>query len=251
MTNPMDMAGRTILVTGASSGLGRETAVLLSELGAKVIAHGRDLGRLDITRQRLQGEGHLIETMDLTQIDALAEWVQRLAISAGPIHGLVHCAGVSLPQPLRTWTLPVHEKQMRINLTAGLALAKAVRHPKVRAEDVSIVFLSSIAGMKGSLGQADYSASKGALVAVARTLALELAKERVRVNCVAPGLIQDVGMSVQDPYLAEDQKSSYFTRHPLGPGRGLDVANAVAFLLSSASRWITGTCLVVDGGMTA
>lgn len=251
MNNPLDLSGRTVLVTGASSGLGRETAVLLSELGARVIASGRSASKLSETAARLRGDGHRMEALDLEETSAIGPWVRRLASEVGPIYGLVHSAGVSWPQPLRTWDVSGHERLMRINLTAALALAKAVRAPGVRADVGAMVFLSSISGVVGTPAIVDYSASKGAIISMTRSLALELAKDAIRVNCVAPGLIQDVGMSTEAHYLTDAQKDTYHGRSPLGPGRGLDVANAIAFLLSPAARWITGVCLSVDGGVSA
>ena len=249
MINPMEMSGRTVLVTGASGGLGRETAMLLSQLGARVVLLGRDMRRLDEAAARLAGTGHVVHAFDLTKLDQIAQLIEQIRLECGRIDGLAHFAGVSWPQPMRTWTPSVHEDVFRINVTAGLALVRGVRHPKVRGPSLSIVLLSSIAGLVATSGFVDYSASRGAVISATRVLALELSREGVRVNCVAPGLIQDTGMSPSDPFLTEDQKSNFHNRCPLGPGKGLDVAKSVAFLLSDASRWITGICLIVDGGV--
>ena len=251
MINPLDMSGRTVLVTGASAGLGRETAILLSQLGARLILVARDRARLEETASRLAGQGHVVHPYDLNQVGEIPDWVQRIAVEFGRIHGLAYFAGISSPQPMRTWRAEVHDQLVRIHLTAALALIKGVRSHKVRGPSLSVVLLSSISGLRAASAIVDYSACKGAIIAATRSLALELARDDIRVNCVAPGLIQDTGMATTDPHLTEDQKSLYHSRSPLGPGKGSDVSQAVAFLLSEASRWITGICLPVDGGLSS
>jgi NAD(P)-dependent dehydrogenase (short-subunit alcohol dehydrogenase family) len=243
------MTGRTVLVTGASSGIGRETAILLSQLGARVIAQGRDAGRLDETMSKLVGKGHLQSLFDLCDIDAVPAWVQKCtAESGGRLHGMVHSAGISLPQPIRTWDLAVHEKLVRINLTAAFALVKGARHAKVRGQGASIVLISSISGLSATSALSDYGATKGGIISMTKALALELAREGVRVNCVSPGLIQDVGMALTEGHVDQETLAKVHENNPLGPGYGLDVAHAIVFLLSPAARWINGVCLPVDGG---
>jgi 3-oxoacyl-[acyl-carrier protein] reductase len=248
--NPLSLLDRTILVTGASSGIGRASAKLLSKLGAKVILVGRNRERLERSAVELEGSGHRTEQFDLAAGDAIVPWVKGLALSAGPLHGIVHCAGAWAALPLRLVTEDQIEKTMRINLLSAVFLAKGFRLKGVHAEGGSMVLLSSVAGLVGQPGITAYSASKGALMAAARSLALELAPEGLRINCIAPGCVQSEMLDAIQKSLSLDQFAAVKAMHPLGFGNTLDVAHAVAFLLADTGRWITGTTLVIDGGYT-
>lgn len=251
MYNPMDMSGRTVLVTGASSGLGRGIAVTLAKLGAKVILVARDFARLEDARASLPGAMHASEAFDLTQTDSIAPWVKEVTGRHGPLDGLVHSAGVLPTKPLRMQAAMDWEMAMRINVNAAAALAKGFRQKGVNGGAGSIVFLTSVMGLTGQPGQVLYSATKGALVAMTRSMALELARENIRVNCVAPAVVM-AGMSEGlQRSVSPEQFAAITAQHPLGLGRAEDVANATAFLLADTARWITGTTLVVDGGYTA
>ena len=249
--NPMDLTGRSVLVTGASSGLGRGIAELLARLGAKVVLVARDTTRLETVGAGLAGSGHAVEAFDLTQTDAIAGWMKEVAQRHGVLHGLVHSAGVLAIKPLRMQVAADWESAMRINVAAGAALAKGFRQKGVYGGSGSIVFLSSVMGLTGQLGQVLYSATKGALVSMTRSMALELARDGIRVNCVAPAVVL-TGMSEDlQKTVSPEQFAQITAQHPLGLGRAEDIANAVAFLLADTARWITGTTLVVDGGYTA
>jgi len=186
----MDLSGRCVLVTGASSGIGRETALLLSQLNARVVLVGRNRERLEAACQQLQGTGHRVEPFDLSALQEIPTWLKRLTTETGPLGGLVHSAGVQNSLPLRVLTLEKLEAVFRINVSAAVMLTKAFCQKGCGQPGGSIVFVSSSAGLAGRPGITAYSASKGALVALARSAALELAKDRIRVNCVAPGLVQ-------------------------------------------------------------
>ncbi len=251
MLNPMDLTGRTVLVTGASSGIGRATSVLLAKLGAKLILVGRNEERLRETAQMLDGASHRLEVFDLEQLEAISPWMKRLAHEEGALTGLVHSAGVHLALPLKYMETAKLESVMRVNFVAAVSLAKAFRQKSVVAPPASIVFLSSVVGLVGQAGLSAYCASKGALLAVARSLALELAAEGIRVNCVAPAIVRTHMVEELERSLTEEQFAAIEAMHPLGIGRPEDVAQAIAFLLADTGRWITGTALVVDGGYTA
>jgi NAD(P)-dependent dehydrogenase (short-subunit alcohol dehydrogenase family) len=251
MMNPMDMTNRRILVTGASSGIGRETAVLLSQLGARVILVGRNRSRLEETLSLLEGLGHRVEPYDLAALDEIPAWLKSLSQEFGAISGLVHSAGLQMTLPLHRVTAVQVSKLVEINLTAAIMLAKGLRQKEVLASPGSLVLLSSVVGLVGSIGMSVYSSTKSALVGLTKSLALELARDGLRVNCVAPAFVSTPMFEEAKNRLGAEQISAIEAAHPLGIGTARDVANSVAFLLADSGRWITGTTLVVDGGYTA
>ncbi len=251
MPHPLDMSGRTVLVTGASAGIGRDVASLLAELGARVILVGRNLERLNAVASQLPGSGHLVEAFDLNQLDDIPGWMKQLATKHGELHGVVHCAGVQQTMPLRAMTVKPAEDLMRVNVLAALMLAKGLRQKGVRAEEASLVLVASVMGLVGAPGRAVYCASKGAILSMTRALALELAPEKIRVNCVAPAFVKTEMLDELKAVAGAEQMAAVEARHPLGFGEPRDVSHSIAFLLSSASRWTTGSTLTVDGGYTA
>ena len=252
MLNPMDLSGRSILVTGASSGIGRETAILLSQLGAKVVLGGRNQEQLEITLRQLHGEGHHTAPFDMTDLEQIPAWVKTLAAAHGPFHGAVHSAGIHKALPLRMAGAAGLDEIMRVNFHSAVLLARGFRQKGCRVPDsASIVFIASVAGLVGEPGVSAYSASKAALIGLTRSLAMELAPEKIRVNAVAPGFVQsEMGERLKQS-LTPDQINAIEQKHPLGIGQVRDVANGIAFLLADSARWITGTTLVIDGGYTA
>ncbi len=251
MKNPLDLTGRTILVTGATSGIGRETAILLSELGSKIVYVGRNQDQLEKTGEMLSGTGHRPEPFDLTAVEDIPKWMKKIAGEIGPMEGLVHSAGIHFVRPLRITSGKGMEKMMRINVSAAIALAKGFRQKSVRSAVGSIVFLSSAMGTVGQPGVVDYSASKGAINSITKSLALELAEENIRVNCVAPAVVVTEMVAKQQEALSSEQLDAINAMHPLGLGKPRDVANAIAFLIADTGSWITGITLAVDGGYTA
>jgi NAD(P)-dependent dehydrogenase (short-subunit alcohol dehydrogenase family) len=249
--NPLAMKGRNILVTGASSGIGRETAILLSELGANVVIAGRNRGRLEGTRDRMQGSTHRIEAFDLTAADAIPGWIKQIALETGPLSGLVHSAGIQKTIPLRVISAASIEEVTRINVTSAIMLVSAFRQRGCAVPGGSVVLISSVAGLVGQPAIGAYSASKAALIGFTRSAAMELVHQGLRVNCVAPGYVDTEMAAGLREKLTAEQFETLAQMHPLGVGKPLDVAHAIAFLLADTGRWITGTTLIVDGGYTA
>ena len=253
ISNPMNLAGRHFLVTGASSGIGRHTAMLLHELGAHLSLVDRDEDGLEETRDifGLTENAH-IHVADLSDTAAIEGLVADCVAKGGALNGVVHCAGIQSIGPVRSLKIDTWRKIFAVNTEAALALSKAMASKKVYAGDNgSIVFISSVMGSVGSAGAVPYSMSKAALEGMARSLALEFSARRIRVNCVAPGFVNTPLLERTGKMWDDDQRKAVEDQHPLGFGEPGDIANAVAFLLADTGRWITGSVLVVDGGYLA
>jgi NAD(P)-dependent dehydrogenase (short-subunit alcohol dehydrogenase family) len=247
-----DFDGRWIVVTGASSGLGRAIAQELSRRGGAVALVGRQRAQLDETAAALSSRLHRVIELDLAQHDGIANAITQLRNDVGPLYGLCHAAGVVDTRPLAANTVDVMRSQMDVNLFAGMELARAVcRRDVMGADGGSLLFISSVYGRVGAPGQIGYCASKGALVAAVRALAVELARRKIRANCVSPGLVYTEMTRRSLGKLSPEHVAKIEAAHPLGIGQPDDVAQAAAFLLSPATRWITGADLAVDGGFTA
>lgn len=250
-SNPMDLSGATVLVTGASSGIGRETAILLSELNARVVLAGRNRERLELTLGSLQGQGHRIEEFDLCRTEEVSKWLRSIVAQTGPLRGIVHSAGIQVTSPIRFVTQKATEEVMRTNLLGAIMLMQAFSQKGCHTENSSSVFIASVVGLVGRPQTSVYAASKAALVGLAKSLAVELANQRIRVNCVAPAFVTGEMLDQVRELVTPEQFSALELSHPLGFGSPRDVANAVAFLLADTGRWITGSTLVVDGGYSA
>ncbi|MEI9985270.1 MAG: SDR family oxidoreductase [Aliidongia sp.] len=249
--NPMSLAGRRVLVTGASSGIGRATAQLLAKLGAHVIATGRDADRLAATIETLDGDGHESAAFDLSTIDAIPPFVQKLAGEGGALAGIAHCAGIQIGKPVRVTDQAFMDQIFRVNVESGIALARGLRQRGVAAPGAGLVLLSSVSALVGQASNVVYCASKGAVLAATKALAVELMRDGIRVNAVLPALVETEMAERFRATMTETQWQGYVAQYPMGIGRPEDIANAVGFLLSDASRWINGIGLVVDGGVLA
>jgi len=249
--NPMSLAGRSVLVTGATSGIGRATAIYLARLGARIVATGRSADRLAETLDLLEGEGHVGTIFDLGRIDRITPWLKALAAEEGPFHGLAHCAGIQATKPIQLADAAFVHDALMTNLGSALMLAQAFRLKACHAAPASLVFVSSSAALRTAPGNTVYAASKGGIISATRGLGVELLRDGVRVNCVAPAMV-DTPMSDQfRKVLSEENFQRVVDLHPLGLGRPEDVAAAIAFLIADTARWITGSVMTVDGGFLA
>jgi NAD(P)-dependent dehydrogenase (short-subunit alcohol dehydrogenase family) len=251
MRHPMDLADHRILVTGASSGIGRATCHVLARLGARLVLVSRNRDAMQETCAALDGGPHCVAPFDLAESEKIPLWLKERVRDGDPLSGLVHSAGVQFTLPLRMLDPAKFEGLMRVNLAAAIQLTRGFRQKQVSTKPASVVFISSVMASVGQPGISAYCASKGALEAAVKSLALELASESIRVNCVAPGHVETPMAERLRATLTDEQFAAVERMHPLGLGRPEDVANAVAFLLAESGRWITGTTLTVDGGYTA
>lgn len=252
MHNPLDLSGRRFLVTGAASGIGRATSILISRLSGLVAGVDQDREGLEKTLADLKGSGHTRYGCDLRDLESIPQWVSELVERWGPLHGVVHAAGVPCRVPLRVLGRESYRDMFAVNTEAALSLTRVFQSRKVYAgASGSIVFLSSVMAIGGSAAAVGYSMSKAALIGMARSMAVELAPRGIRVNCVAPGFVRTPMFDKVAESWDQEQEAQIKALHPLGWGEPEDIANAVAFLLADTGRWITGTVLIVDGGYTA
>jgi len=249
--NPLNLTGRHILVTGASAGIGRSTAQILAKLNARVTLTARNQERLAETLASLAGSGHAVAPYDLTDLDGIPRWLKDRAIEHGVFHGLAHCGGVQALRPIRAFTAKFFDDVLQTNLGSTLALARGFQQAACHAEGAALVFVASTAGLKASPGNIVYAASKAGVINATRSLAIELLTTGLRINCVAPAIVETELIQRVRRSLTPEQYDNLIKTQPLGIGDPVDVAHAIAYLLADTGRWITGTVLCVDGGATA
>jgi len=242
------LTDRTILITGASSGIGKATAILASQMGAVIIACGRDLERLQNTLSQLKpSEKHRLIQADLSKADELQEFVKQCPV----VDGIVHCAGIVKPVPAK-FIQPKHiEEMFSINYNAVVLINSYLLQQKKINNSASIVLISTISTQHSYFGGALYISSKGALEAYSRALGLEVVNKKIRVNVLSPAMVHtEIYENTLKSTLSEEHAKKYAATYPLGIGEPIDIANSIVFLLSNASKWITGTVIKMDGGLT-
>lgn len=250
-SNPYSLEGKTIVVTGASSGIGRQCAIDCSKQGARVVAIARNQDRLDETLSSLDGEGHRCYSYDLSDSKGIGDLVSAIVTDCGRIHGMVYAAGIEKTLPFKLLKIEEYNEIFQVNTLSAFEMARCVSNIKsFNKLGGGIIFICSITATIARAGTAAYSASKGALASASRVLAIELAKRKIRVNCISPGTILTPMMQNYLSSLSEEEYNKRIGGFPLGLGEPSDVSLACVYLLSDAARWITGQNLIIDGGFT-
>jgi NAD(P)-dependent dehydrogenase (short-subunit alcohol dehydrogenase family) len=243
MYNPFTLEGKSILVTGASSGIGRGIAIACSRMGANVIVCGRNEEKLENTAKLMEGKGHILLQGDLTVSADIASMVNQVPL----LDGIVHCAGVGQRILCKQLEETDISAVMDVNFKAPVMLQKVLLTEKKVKKGASILFIASIASWSPSIGNSMYSASKGAIISYAKCLSLELAPRGIRVNCISPAmvwtdLVTKGGVNIE--LLEKDEKNYPLQRY----GTAEDIAHLSVYMLSDASRWMTGSNVEITGG---
>ncbi len=243
------LTDQLLVVTGASSGIGAACARMAAELGARVALVARRTEALQAIAAELPGSGHSLHSVDLAQPEQAEPLIRDLVQQQGRISGIIHACGATLDKPLRITTAADFHALYAVNTVSAAMLAQALARAG-RASDLgaALVVIGSITAHRGHPALAAYAAAKAALEGVVVTTAIELAKARIRVNGLIVGAVDTPMLRATAAKLGPDYRARTAAAHPLGLGRPEDVASAATFLISDAARWITGTCLPVDGG---
>ena len=244
--NPFSLEGKTILVTGASSGIGQATAIECSKMGAKLVITGRNVERLQQTFDQLSGDGHRQVIAELTKDDD----VKRMVEECPELNGIVLCAGKGITLPLNFATREKFDSIFNVNFFAPIELLRIFLKKKKIDKSSSVVFVSSIGGnFNFNVGNGIYGSSKAALNSCMKFLAKELAAKKIRVNSVNPGMVNT--KLIQGGSISDEQKKADMELYPLKRyGEPEEIAHGIIYLLSDASSWVTGHSLVIDGGVT-
>lgn len=242
--NPFSLENKTILVTGASSGLGISIAMECSKMGANVIISGRNPERLSETLNKLDGGNHQKIIADLTNIEDIDKLTQSLPV----LDGIVLNAGIIKTTPVKFISDDAIESIFNTNILSSIKLIQRLLKARKINKGGSIVFISSISTFNVKVGNSLYSATKGAVNSFMKVLALELASQKIRANCIQPGFIKT--RILESGIITDDQLEEHFKLYPLGIGKPTDVSYGCVYLLSDAAEWITGTSFTIDGGVT-
>ena len=248
MENPFSLEGKFILVTGASSGIGRGIAIACAQMGAKVVLSGRNETRLQETLASLAGEGHVVLCGDLNLEETRKEIVDKMPA----LNGVVYCAGISQIQTAKFMDQLSLEGIFQTNVFSPLMLNTFLLKKKKIQKNASIIFISSISGVyRSQVGEGGYGATKAALAGFAKSLALELSAQSIRVNTIHPGVVETPLLEVSNSTLGEEELEALQQKYPLKRfGKPEDIAYCAVYLLSDASNWMTGSNILIDGGFT-
>ena len=251
MINPMDLTGKHIVVTGASSGLGKETCVVLSQLGAKVSLIARREEKLHETISLMDGHGHKVYPFDVRDIDNIEGLVKSIVEANGKIDGFVHVAGIGTIRPLSMTNYEFILDMMNIHLFSFVEFVRIISKKKNSNDGASIIAISTAGSIRADKGKVAYATTKGALDRAVRPLAIEAGASRgFRVNTINPGWVKTDMYYDFIQEFGQERMDEILSTQVLDAAEPVDIANVVAFLLSNASNKITGQNIVVDGGWT-
>jgi NAD(P)-dependent dehydrogenase (short-subunit alcohol dehydrogenase family) len=244
MSTPFHLTNKTILVTGASSGIGQQIAISISEMGGNLIISGRNDKRLTETFTKLKKGNHSQIIADITKEEEIKILTQQLP----KLDGIVNCVGMVTPFPIKFINQEKIDETFNLNYNAQVLLISSITRAQKLNKNASIVFLSSISGTHPHKGGTLYSGSKIALESFSKVLALEFFPMGIRSNCIAPAMVKTPMYEYSEQNASKETMDAHIAKYPLGVGLPEDVANTAIFLLSDASRWITGTTITLDGG---
>ncbi len=252
MHSPFKLINKNILVTGASSGIGRQCAIDFSFNGANVFLLGRNVEELKRTKE-LCAQDVTIKyfSIDFSDLGLLSNEIASICDEIGPVHGFLHAAGIEKSLPYQHLKIDDYQCLYDVNFVSAMEIIKTISNKQYRGDKAKYVLVSSIASVIGRLSLTAYAASKGAMASAVKSLSLELAKKGICINCISPGTILTPMMIKMMDALTEEQRTARKESFPLGFGEPSDISYAAIFLLSDAARWITGQNIIIDGGYTA
>lgn len=249
MFNPFTLEDKTILVTGASSGIGRGIAITCAKMGARIVINGRNKERLQETFELLEGDGHQQVIADIST----QKGIDTIVAGVPLLNGFVNSAGIPQICPVKNITRDSLLEIINTNTVGPILLTSTLLKKKKIQKKSSIIYIASMSGVCiANTGEASYGTTKAALAGFIKTAAYELAGQGIRVNTICPGLVPTEILTLSNSIFSEEQlKETMYSRYPLKRvGTTDDIANAVVYLLSDASSWVTGQNLIVDGGYT-
>ncbi len=250
MINPMDLTGKRILVTGATGGMGAETSIQLSKLGAKLVISGRNEEKLEKVFELLEGDGHAKYVLDLNDVDAIEASIKKMVTECGSFDGLAFCAGIAPMRPLKMTKRQNMIEVMDANLFSFVEMVRCITKKGAFSDEGSIVAISSTGSIQGKQSKVAYSASKAALDGAIRCLVCDLKKKKIRINSVMPCWVNTRMYQIYlDRYPDTFEVQEIKEKQYMGVTEPIEVANTIAFLLSDAAKTITGTSILIDGGM--
>lgn len=246
----MFTASQTILITGASSGIGRAIALECNALGATVLACGRDEVKLAGCRDAARAPERWISIHRdfLENMDEIPQWVRGISQQYGKLWGMVCAAGEGLMDSIQAYSLTEAQRHFDINFHAPMLLAKGFCDRRVSVKGGALLIVSSASAVFPEKGHLIYGAAKAALVAAAKSISQEVAPRRVRVHCLSPGIVDTPMQEEAEKLMGPDYRTNQLREYPLGFGRPEDVAQMATFLLSDKAAWITGQNFVLAGG---